>query len=58
MRASIERKRQIERLMSGPNECGEVIAQWNPQWIRCPVCLEMPDRDGVIIHKEPAEVRQ
>lgn len=58
LRASIERKRKIDKLMAGPNDCGEVIAQWNPKWVYCPVCFTHPDEDGQIAHKKPEAVRQ
>jgi hypothetical protein len=58
LRASIERSRKIERLMSGPNTCNEAMAQWNPVWTYCPVCLVVPERDGFIQHKMSEAVKQ
>jgi hypothetical protein len=58
LRASIERKRLHDRLMAGPNNCGEAIAQWNPEWVRCPVCFAYESENGFIHHKDPAEVIQ
>lgn len=58
LRASIERKRQIDRLMAGPNSCNEAMAQWDPRWPRCPVCFVAPDFDGLIQHKMAEAVKQ
>jgi hypothetical protein len=34
------------------------MAQWNPVWTYCPVCLVVPERDGFIQHKMSEAVKQ
>ena len=35
--------------------CADAIDDWNPDWMRCPVCRNYANEDGIFPHYRPID---
>lgn len=52
-----EERKEMDFIFNNFHTCEAAMMQWNPDWIRCPVCHGEMDENGFYKHKNPILMR-